>query len=109
MAFEEDFAAALAQRGIQMDAADVPAPDVIGGALDNINGFMSGMDDAVREGFDESSLEFTVCSVLADPSVNIAPEISTILAAYDRTPNMRLTELLQATRETLDQVQGGQV
>ncbi|MEU7283496.1 hypothetical protein AB0A69_32705 [Streptomyces sp. NPDC045431] len=106
MAFAEDFAAALAQRGIQMDANDVPAPDVIGGALDNINGFMSDMDVAVREGFDESSLEFAVCSVLADPSVSIAPEISSILAAYDRTPNMRLTEMLQATSETLDQVRG---
>ncbi|MFE0648493.1 hypothetical protein ACFVZH_07895 [Streptomyces sp. NPDC059534] len=106
MAFDEDFAAALGQRGIEMDAADVPAPDVIGGALDNISGFMSGMDEAVREGWDESSVDFAVCSVLADPTVNIAPEISSILAAFDRTPNMRLTELLQATRETLDQVQG---
>ncbi|MFH8836791.1 hypothetical protein [Streptomyces sp. NPDC017868] len=105
MAFAEDFAAALSNRGIQMDAADVPAPDVIGGALDNINGYLSQLDEFVREGFDESSLEFTVCSVLADPTVNVAPEISSILAAYDRTPNMRLTELLQATRETLDQVQ----
>lgn len=107
MAFEEDFAAALADRGIQMDPADVPAPDVIGGALDNIDGYLSELDDAVREGFDEGSLEFAVCSVLADPTVNVAPEISSILAAYDQTPNQRLTELLQATRETLDQVAGG--
>ncbi|MGW0778335.1 hypothetical protein ACWD01_32995 [Streptomyces sp. NPDC002835] len=106
MAFADDFAVALAERGIQMDAAEVPAPDVIGGALENINGYMSELDPAIREGFDESSLEFTVCSVLADPSVNVAPEVSSILAAYDRTPNMRLTELLQATREALGQVQG---
>ncbi|MGW7530365.1 hypothetical protein [Streptomyces sp. NPDC054783] len=106
MAFAEDFAAALSNRGIQMDPADVPAPDVIGGALDNINGYMSELDEAVREGFDESSLEFAVCSTLADPTVNVAPEISSILAAYDRTANMRLTELLQVTRESLDQAQG---
>ncbi|MGW2255692.1 hypothetical protein ACWCXH_36900 [Kitasatospora sp. NPDC001660] len=106
MAFAEDFAAALSNRGIQMNAADVPAPDVIGGALDNITGYLSGLDEAVREGFDESSLEFAVCSVLADPTVNVAPEISSILAAYDRASNRRLTELLQVTRETLDLVQG---
>jgi hypothetical protein len=109
MAFAEDFAAALADRGIQMDPADVPDPDVVGGALDNIDGYLSELDDAVREGFDEGSLEFEVCSVLADPTVNVAPEISSILAAYDNTPNQRLTEMLQATRETLEQVVGGSV
>ncbi|MCX4650261.1 MULTISPECIES: hypothetical protein [unclassified Streptomyces] len=107
MAFAEDFAAALSQRGIQMDPVGVPAPDVIGGALDNIDGYISQLDDAVRQGFDEGSLEFPVCSVLADPTVNVAPEISSILAAYDRTSNMRLTEMLRATHEALEQVGGG--
>jgi hypothetical protein len=109
MAFEDDFAAAMAERGIQIAAADVPAPDVIGGALDNIDGYLSELDEFVREGYDEGSLEAPVCSVLADPTVNVAPEIASILAAYDQTPNQRLTEMLGATREALDHATGGNV
>src|SRR5215217_8643454 len=101
MAFADDFAALLADRGIPIDPADVPDPDVIGGALDNIDGFLSELDEAVRDGYDEGSLEFAVCSVLSDPTVNVAPEISTLLAAYDQVAGMRLSELLQSTREAL--------
>ena len=101
MPFVDKFVTFMNERGIPIDATVVPEPEVIETALNNVQFWWDELNSDVREGFDEGSEEFAVCFVLAEPEINVAPELSGILQSFDKVADRRLSELLQTTREVL--------
>jgi hypothetical protein len=101
MAFVDNFVAMMAEQGISIDPSVVPDPETIDGALNNIQSWREQLNPAVREGFDEGSEEFAVCFVLADPEINVAPELRGILESFDQVAGRRLSDLLQIARDIL--------
>ncbi|MGQ4619722.1 hypothetical protein [Nocardia sp. R7R-8] len=108
MAFADDFAAALATRSINVDASGLPDRDTIQQELSNIQVWLSDLDGDIREGLDEASAEFTVCHVISDPEtdengevigVNVAPNLSALMGAFDQTSGQRLSEMLRSSQD----------
>jgi len=103
MSFAETFASLLADHGITIDPASLPSRSTVEQSFDAIDTWLIKLDESVREGFDEGSSETACCFVLADPAINVAPEIPSILGAFDRTEGQRLTQLLSIARDCLSQ------
>ena len=91
MAFADQFITNLAESGVDvtnLDTTSIPDSGVVLSNLNSARFFMSDqgpLDPDVRDGFDEANLEERACSILADPTINAAPEIPTILDALDGT------------------------
>ncbi|MER9120809.1 hypothetical protein NKI95_18165 [Mesorhizobium sp. M0306] len=101
MPFVDNFVALMNERGIAVDSSVVPDPEIIEGALNNVQLWWDELNAAVRDGFDEGSEEFAVCFILGEPEINVAPELRGILQAFDQVAGQRLSQLLQTTREVL--------
>jgi hypothetical protein len=104
MSFAEDYAAGLLERGIEVDPATIPDRDVVETGLGNVQAWLADLHPDLREGFDEGSLEFAVCHLLAMPELDVAPEIQPILEAFDQIPGQRLSELTSVAQECLESV-----
>lgn len=104
MAFAEDYAESLSERGINVDPATMPDRDAVETGLGNVQTWLADLHPAFREGFDEGSLEFAVCHLLATPELDVAPEIQAILEAFDQIAGQRLSELTSTAQECLASV-----
>jgi hypothetical protein len=102
MAFVDSFVSKLNEQGIPADASMVlEDPTTLEAVLDRVEAWWSELNPDVRDGFDEGSEEFAVCHVLAEPDVNVAPELAGLLQAFDQVADRRLSDLLQTTRDAL--------
>ncbi|MER9228289.1 hypothetical protein NKI39_22150 [Mesorhizobium sp. M0664] len=75
MPFVDNFVALMNERGIAVDSSVVPDPEIIEGALNNVQLWWDELNAAVRDGFDEGGEEFAVCFILGEPEINVAPEL----------------------------------
>jgi hypothetical protein len=103
MSFADDFAAALATREIVVDAASLPDRDTIQQQLSDIQNWFSELDSAVREGYDEGTAEFKLCHIIAEPDINVAPDLAGLMDAFDETIGQRLSQMLQASQDAFDE------
>jgi len=103
MAFAEDFVALLSEHGIEVDPAFLPEQETIRPSLENVQTWFDELNDAVREGFDEGSEEFAVCHLLAEPELDVAPEIPSLLEAFDQIAGQRLSGLVSIAQDCLVQ------
>src|SRR5215216_3049787 len=98
MSFADDFAAALAVRGIEVDPAGLPDRDTTAQELSDIQTWFSDLDSAVREGYDEGTAEFQLCFIIAeDPEINVAPSLGALMAGFDNAVGQRLSGMLQSS------------
>lgn len=101
MSFADTFASLLADQGITVDPKSLPSRSTVESSFDAIDSWLIKLDQSVREGFVEASAETACCFVLAEPDINVAPDIPSILAAFDQTESRSLTDLLSAARDCL--------
>ncbi|WP_428338699.1 hypothetical protein [Mycobacterium sp.] len=107
MAFADDFAAQLTQRGIQTAASALPSDSgTVGTELQKANDWFFSLDAAVREGFDEGSAQEPVCSVLASPELNVTPDLGGLFEAFDATSGKTFSERLSIAQEAFSAAQG---
>ena len=101
MSFADSFASLLAKQGISVDPESLPSKSTVEKSLDSIDAWLIKLNKSVREGFDEASGETACCFVLADPAINVAPEIPSILGAFDQTEGQTLTQMLSVAKDCL--------
>lgn len=112
MSFETGFADALRKSGIELSAADVPSQDVVEGGLAALKSWIDSLDKPTREAADAVTAEFPAMAGLADPEVNIAPGLSALLRAADKTKASRtISQVLAISSKAfaLAAERGGQV
>ena len=91
MAFAENSCPSPSDHGIEVDPASLPEQEMIRQSLENVQTWLDELNEAVREGFDEGSEEFAVCHLLAEPELDVAPEIPSLLEAFDQIAGQRLS------------------
>lgn len=83
MTYEEEFAQILSDQGLSVDASIVPGQDSVDADLQQLSGWLGGLEQASKDAIDEVTADNPVKAGLADPSVAIVSSIGGILAAFD--------------------------
>lgn len=85
MPFSEEFAALLQHSGIAVDVAQLADPEEIKAGIDGLQNWLESLDPITREATDGVTGQFPVKGGLATLDVNIAPGLSAVLGAADRS------------------------
>ncbi len=102
MAFSDDFASCLASAGINIAASDIPDQQTLQSGLQKLQNWISSLDAVTGSALDEVTADFKVKAGIADPSVNIAPELSGLLRAADGLPvGLGISTLVQRCADCL--------
>ena len=105
MAFSDDFASALSNAGITVDASVVPSQDVLRSGLDSLSEWLNSLDEVTRSTVEEITADFPVKFGLSDPLVNIAPGLSDLLTACDSLQaSLSISTILGSCNSALEQV-----
>jgi hypothetical protein len=105
MAFSDDFASALSNAGIPIDASVVPTQDVLQSGLNSLSEWLNSLDEGTRSAVEEVTADFPIKFGLSDPLVNIAPGLSDLLAACDSLQtSLSISTILDTCNSALGQV-----
>jgi hypothetical protein len=105
MAFQDDFASALTNLGIPVDASVIPSQDVLQTALDSLATWLNSLDDVTRSTVDSVTGDFPVKFGLSDPTVNIAPGLSDLLKKCDNLNlDLPISTILDKCKTALSQI-----
>lgn len=85
MSFQEDFSADLSHQGVNLPAASIPRREVLEQGFTKLNDFVNSLDADTAEALGAVTQEFPVKALLASPEVGVAPELATVLAAFDQS------------------------
>jgi len=85
MSFQDDLVADLSRSGVTLAAGAAPSRESLTAGLAKLNAFVGSLDSDTAEALEEVTTEFPVKAILADPAVNIAPELGSVLTAFDRS------------------------
>ncbi|WP_214317321.1 hypothetical protein [Nonomuraea sediminis] len=101
MAFADEYASRLADAGISVDPGSLPDEETVRQSLDACFTWFFALNPALREGFDEGTVEFALCHVLAEPELNVAPALAGLFEAFDQVSGKSLSELLQIANDAI--------
>lgn len=101
MAFADEYAARLADVGINVDASTLPDEETVKQSLSDCFDWFFALNPALREGFDEGTTEFALCHLLAEPELNVAPALAGLFDAFDQVSGKSLSELLQIANDAI--------
>jgi hypothetical protein len=109
MPFAEDFAQALQNSGISLDASELPSEEDIQTGLDGLQSWLESLEPATKLAVDEVTADFPVKAGVADPEVSIAPSLQAVLRAADQAPvTLAISELLEGCKNAVEQASDGQ-
>lgn len=102
MAFQDDFSAFLSRSGVSLDAADAPTQDLLAEGLRKLSAFIGSLDVVTASALEEISADFPIKALLADPSVNIAPELGSVFRAFDQSNTVfSIANLVEVCKQPL--------
>ncbi|HEX8918551.1 MAG TPA: hypothetical protein VF898_08610 [Chloroflexota bacterium] len=102
MAFADDFSQCLAGSGINIPASAIPEHDTLQSGLNSISSWIASLDSTTQVAVDEVTADFPTKAGLADPNVNIAPELLAFLQAFDSVPaSLPISTLVQRCNDCL--------
>jgi hypothetical protein len=84
MAFQDDFSASLSRSGVTLDPASAPTRDTLVAGLTKLSAFISSLDSTTALALEEVTADFPVMGLLADPAVDVAPELASVFRAFDQ-------------------------
>lgn len=107
VAFADDMAQQLQSAGINVPASSIPDQDTLSGGLNSLTSWVNSLDDNTKGALDDVTGSFPVKAGLADPSVNIAPGLQSLLQAMDQlqasipisTVIVQLNQAMQALQQ----------
>ena len=76
MAFQDDFSAYLSRSGITLAAGSAPSREGLTEGLRKLSAFVNSLDIVTAAALEEVTTDFPVKALLADPAVNVAPELA---------------------------------
>jgi hypothetical protein len=102
MDFKEDFANALNDLSISVDASVIPSEDEVQTGLDSLSQWLSSLEEGTRPVVEEiTKVKFG----LAEPTVNIAPGLSDLLHACDALEaSLSISTILDNCNTALSQI-----
>ena len=105
MAFNDDLAVFFSNVGLTLDASVAPSREALAEGLSKLNDFIVSLDSTTASALEEVTADFPTKGLLADPSVNVAPELVSVLRAFDAAnANFSITTALQICENALEQI-----
>ena len=105
MDFKEDFANALNDLSISVDAFVIPSEDELQTGLNSLSQWLSSLEEGTRSAVDEITADFKVKFGRAEPTVNIAPGLSDLLHACDALEaSLSISTILDNCNTALSQI-----
>lgn len=99
MPFADSLAILMSDNEIPITADAIPERDITLEALATTQNWFETLDPAVRDGFDEGTLEFAICHIVAEDEVAVAPDLAGIFAAFDQVAGRTFSQLLFTTQQ----------
>ncbi len=110
MPFAEDFSQLLRDSGIDVDATQIPSQDDIQSGIDGLQVWLDSLEPDTKSAADGVTADFPVKAGLADPQVDIASGLGSVLFAADNSPvTLDISQLLEICKTAFKQAAGGQV
>jgi hypothetical protein len=86
MAFADEMSQCLGGAGMPIGPEAIPDRLELETGLERLVSWMNELDEDARAALDEITGDYAVNALIADPSVNIAPELGPLLSAIDEVP-----------------------
>ena len=88
MAFQDDVSAFLVSKGVALAASAAPSRETLTEGLRKLYEFLNSLDSDTAAALNEVSTNFPIKALLADPTVDIAPELGSVLQAFDESVDL---------------------